>query len=154
MERDTFQASADVVEKPVVTKLPDLTLKEMLLAFHEVMRRAEMFARHHVQREPLSVRQRMSDVLTRLNEGGFQEFHRLFDPTEGRMGVTVTFLALLELLKESLIEIVQAEAYAPIHVRVATTAGPAAIARTARADSTDDDEAGETQAAGVNQDGD
>lgn len=128
LERDVHQASAEVAEKPVVTRLPDLTLKEMLLAFHEVMRRAEMFARHHIQREPLSVRQRMSEVLTVLNEGGFREFHRLFDPREGRMGVTVTFLALLELLKEALIEIVQAEPFAPIHVRVATTAGPVAIA--------------------------
>lgn len=128
MERDVHQASAEVAEKPVATRLPDLTLKEMLLAFHEVMRRAEMFARHHIQREPLSVRQRMSEVLTVLNEGGFREFHRLFDPREGRMGVTVTFLALLELLKEALIEIVQAEPFAPIHVRVATTAGPVAIA--------------------------
>ncbi|MCC7258990.1 MAG: segregation/condensation protein A [Gammaproteobacteria bacterium] len=127
MERDTHQAVAEVVEKPVVTRLPDLTLKEMLLAFHDVMRRAEMFAHHHVQREPLSVRQRMSEVLTRLNQGGFHEFHRLFEPREGRMGVTVTFLALLELLKESLIEIIQAEPYAPIHVRVATTAGPAGL---------------------------
>ncbi len=128
MERDTFATGAEVVEKPVVTKLPDVTLKEMLLAFHDVMRRAEMFARHHIQREPLSVRQRMSEVLTRLSEGGFLEFHRLFDPREGRMGVTVTFLAVLELLKESLIEIVQADQYAPIHVRVATTAGPVGIA--------------------------
>jgi segregation and condensation protein A len=71
----------------------------------------------------------MSEVLTRLKEGGFQEFHRLFEPREGRMGVTVTFLAVLELLKESLIEVVQAESFAPIHVRVATTAGPAGIAR-------------------------
>lgn len=127
MERDTYQAAAEVVERPVVTKLPDLTLKEMLLAFNEVMRRAEMFAHHHIQREPLSVRQRMSEVLTRLSAGGFEEFHRLFDPREGRMGVTVTFLAVLELLKESLIEIVQAEPFAPIHVRVATTAGPPGI---------------------------
>lgn len=128
LERDVYQAKADLAEKPVMTRLPDLTLKEMLLAFHEVMRRAEMFARHHIQREPLSVRQRMSEVLTLLNEGGFREFHQLFDPGEGRMGVTVTFLALLELLKEALIDIVQTEPFAPIHVRVATTAGPAAIA--------------------------
>jgi segregation and condensation protein A len=124
LERDTWQASAQVAEKPVSTRLPDVTLKEMLLAFNEVMRRAEMFAHHHIQREPLSVRQRMSQVLERLNLGGFQEFHRLFDPEEGRRGVTVTFLAMLELLKESLIEIVQAEPYAPIHVRVAVASGP------------------------------
>ena len=86
MERDTFQTRAELIEKPVVTKLPDLTLKEMLLAFDDVMRRVEMFAHHHIQREPLSVRQRMSEVLARLNEGGFQEFHRLFDPAGGAHG--------------------------------------------------------------------
>jgi segregation and condensation protein A len=123
LERDVLPTKVELTERPVVTQLPDLTLKEMLVAFNEVMRRAEMFAHHHIQREPLSVRQRMSEVLTRLNTGGFQEFHRLFEPKEGRMGVTVTFLAVLELLKESLIEIVQAEPYAPIHVRVATNAG-------------------------------
>jgi len=127
LERDVHQASAGIVEKPLAVKLPDLTLREMLLAFHEVLRRAEMFAHHRIQREPLSVRQRMSGVLTRLGEGGFEEFHRLFDVSEGRMGVTVTFLALLELLKESLIEIVQSEPFAPIHVRLATTAGPATL---------------------------
>jgi segregation and condensation protein A len=125
MERDTWQTRAEVVEKPVTTKLPDLTLKEMLLAFGEVMRRVEMFAHHHIQREPLSVRQRMSEVLARLNQGGFLEFHHLFDAREGRMGVAVTFLAVLELLRESLIEIVQTEAYAPIHIRVTASAGPA-----------------------------
>ena len=128
LERDVLPTRAEVVERPVVAKLPDMTLKEMLLAFNEVMRRAEMFAHHHIQREPLSVRQRMSEVLARLGPGGFQEFHRLFDPQEGRMGVTVTFLAMLELLKESLIEIVQTEPYAPIHVRVATTAGSVGLA--------------------------
>jgi segregation and condensation protein A len=128
LERDTYQASAELAQRPVVVKLPDLTLREMLLAFQEVLQRADMFARHHIQREPLSVRQRMSEVLARLDPGGFEEFHRLFEPREGRMGVTVTFLALLELLKESLIEIVQAEPFAPIHVRAATTAGPAALA--------------------------
>ncbi|CAG0943149.1 Segregation and condensation protein A [Gammaproteobacteria bacterium] len=126
LERDTFQASAGLRERPVVVKLPDVTLKEMLLAFQEVLQRADMFARHHIQREPLSVRQRMSEVLSRLNQGGFEEFHRLFEPREGRMGVTVTFLAMLELLKESLIEIVQSEPFAPIHVRIATAAGPEA----------------------------
>lgn len=126
LERDIHQARAEVVEKPVAARLPDLTLKELLLAFHEVLRRAEMFAGHRVRREPLSVRQRMSDVLTHLQRGGFEEFHRLFDVSEGRMGVTVTLLAMLELLKESLIEIVQAEPFAPIHVR-ALAAGAATL---------------------------
>ena len=82
--------------------------------------RAEMLAHHHITREPLSVRQRMSDVLLRVQGTSFVDFLALFDPTEGRMGVTVTFLALLELLKESLIEVVQTESYAPIHVRAAS----------------------------------
>lgn len=82
-----------------------------------------MLAHHHIQREPLSVRQRMSEVLLRVQTGTFTEFRDLFDPREGRMGVTVTFLALLELLKESLIELVQTESYAPIHVRATIVRG-------------------------------
>jgi segregation and condensation protein A len=124
LERDFFQASADVTEKAVVTRLPDLTLKELLLAFRDVLTRAEMLAHHHIRREPLSVRQRMSEVLLKVQTATFAEFRDLFDPQEGRMGVTVTFLALLELLKEALIELVQTEPYAPIHVRAATTRPP------------------------------
>jgi segregation and condensation protein A len=119
MERDVLQASADTSERPVVTRLPDLTLKELLLAFRDVLTRAELLAHHHIRREPLSVRQRMSEVLLRLDSESFTPFQALFDPEEGRMGVTVTFLALLELLKESLIELVQTEPFAPIHVRSA-----------------------------------
>lgn len=125
MERDHHQASAEVVDRPVVTRLPDVTLKEVLLAFRDVLKRAEMLAHFHVRREPLSVRQRMSEVLLRVRADRFSEFNELFDVTEGRMGVTVTFLALLELLKESLIELVQTEPYAPIHVRAG--AGPAEV---------------------------
>jgi segregation and condensation protein A len=91
----------------------------MLLAFKDVLSRAEMFAHHHVARERLSVRQRMSDILSTLRETAFMDFARLFRAEEGRMGVTVTFIAILELMKEGLIEIVQAEPYAPIHVRPA-----------------------------------
>ena len=121
LERDFHQANAEVVEKTVVARLPDLTLKELLLAFRDVLTRAEMLAHHHIRREPLSVRQRMAEVLLKVQTGTFADFQDLFDPAEGRMGVTVTFLALLELLKECLIELVQNEAYAPIHVRAATT---------------------------------
>ncbi len=120
LERETHQASAELTERTVVTRLPDLTLKELLLAFRDVLTRAEMLAHHHITREPLSVRQRMSDVLLRVQGTAFVDFLALFDVAEGRMGVTVTFLALLELLKESLIEVVQTEAYAPIHVRAAS----------------------------------
>jgi segregation and condensation protein A len=119
LDRDIVVADADIGERQTVTKLPDITLKELLLVFKEALQRSEMFAHHHVQREPLSVRERMSKVLVALEHERYVNFVDLFDPSEGRMGVTVTFLALLELLKESLIDVVQAEPYGPIHVRSA-----------------------------------
>ena len=120
MERDTFQASAEPMERTVVQKLPDLQLNDLLVAFKDVLARAEMLAHHHIQSEALSVRQRMSEVLERIRSSEFTEFTSLFDPSEGRMGVTVTFLALLELLKEGLIELAQGDAYSPIHIRAAS----------------------------------
>ncbi|NIV18100.1 MAG: segregation/condensation protein A [Woeseiaceae bacterium] len=121
LERDTHVVSADAPERKVVTQLPDVTLKELLLAFHDVLKRAEMFSNLHLQREPLSVRQRMSEILTRINANSFTQFADLFDPEEGRMGVAVTFIALLELLRETLVEVVQAEEFTPLHVRAASS---------------------------------
>src|SRR5260370_27228293 len=89
----------------------------MLIAFKEVVVRSEMFAHHHIQRERLSVRARMGDILSSLEQSSFVEFIRLFRPEEGRMGVTVTFVAILELVREGLIDIVQAEPFAALHVR-------------------------------------
>jgi segregation and condensation protein A len=109
--------SAELVERKVVRMPPQVTLQEMLLAFKDVLSRAEMFAHHHIHREPLSIRQRMSDILSTLRESAFLDFVKLFKADEGRMGVTVTFIAILQLMKDGLIEIVQAEPYAPIHVR-------------------------------------
>jgi segregation and condensation protein A len=117
VDRDTFPASAELGERRAVRLLPEVTLQEMLVALKDVLERADMFAHHHVSRERLSVRQRMSDVLGALRSQAFVEFTRLFRPEEGRMGVTVTFSAILELLREGLLEIVQAEPFAPIHVR-------------------------------------
>ena len=97
--------------------LPAVTLQEMLVSLKDVLARAEMFAHHHIQRERLSVRERMSDVLNTLRSQAFVEFDQLFRVEEGRMGVTVTFVAILELLREGLVEIVQAEPFAPIHLR-------------------------------------
>ncbi|HKS53732.1 MAG TPA: ScpA family protein [Steroidobacteraceae bacterium] len=122
MERDTLPASAELVERKVVKALPQVSLQEMLTAFKDVLSRAEMFAHHHVNRERLSVRQRMSDILSGLREAAFMNFTALFRPEEGRMGVTVTFVAILELMREGLIEIVQSEAYGQIHVRTASAA--------------------------------
>ena len=119
LERDVLPVGAEVTERRIVTKLPDVTLKEVLMAFKEAIERADMFAHLHVLREPLSVRERMSSILVSLEGTQYANFSDLFDPTEGRMGVTVTFLALLELLKESLIEVVQNELYGPVHVRAA-----------------------------------
>jgi len=122
LERDTWVATADLVDRKVVRIPPQVTLQEMLIAFQDVLSRSDMFAHHHVQREPLSVRQRMADVLTSLQTNAFVDFVRLFSPEEGRRGVTVTFVAILELLREGLIELVQSEAYAPLHVRLGNPA--------------------------------
>jgi segregation and condensation protein A len=122
LERDTWIASADFNDRRVVRILPEITLKELLLAFKDVATRSEMFAHHHIHREPLSMRARMSDILASLKAHEFVEFVRLFRPEEGRMGVAVTFIAILELLREGLLEIVQNEPYAPIHVCAADPA--------------------------------
>ena len=84
--------------------------------------RAELTGHHHIQREALSVRHRMGEVLRRLGDGGFHRFESLFDASEGRLGIVVTFLALLELAKEHLIEIVQEIALAPIYLKSMATA--------------------------------
>ncbi len=117
MERDLHQASA---EPPLIEQkmpLPDLQLKELLIAFKDVLHRADMFTSHHINREPLSVRERMSIVLGAIKSDEFIEFNQLFKPEEGRMGVIVTFLAILELIKESVLDIVQTEAFAPIYIK-------------------------------------
>ena len=119
LERDVWATSAELKDRQVVRVLPQITMQEMLVAFKEVVARAEMFAHHHIQRERLTIRERMSDILSALESSSFVEFVRLFRPEEGRMGVTVTFVAILELVREGLIDIVQAEPFAPLHVRAA-----------------------------------
>jgi segregation and condensation protein A len=119
LERDVFAASAEAGTRRPQRVLPQVTLQEMLHAFRDVVSRAEMFSHHHIQRERLSVRARMTDILAALEKSAFVEFGRLFRPEEGRMGVTVTFVAILELVREGLLELVQAEVYGPLHVRAA-----------------------------------
>jgi segregation and condensation protein A len=121
LERDVWATSAELKDRKVVRLLPQITLQEMLIAFKEVVVRSEMFAHHHIQRERLSVRARMGDILSTLEHSSFVEFVRLFRPEEGRMGITVTFIAILELVREGLIDIVQAEPFAPLHVRAASS---------------------------------
>src|ERR1700689_1517879 len=119
LERDVWQASAELRDKPVARAVPQVTLQEMLLAFKEVAVRATMFAHHHVTREPLSVRERMSNILAALEQDSFLEFSALFTIEEGRQGITVAFIAILELMREGLIDVMQVEPYAPLHVRAA-----------------------------------
>ncbi|MBV1905094.1 MAG: segregation/condensation protein A [Pseudomonadales bacterium] len=120
MERDVFLARA---EPPDVIKEvcdPVVDMKEILLALSRVLHRADMNNQHSVQMERLSVRERMSDVLSRIQGSEkFIPFLDLFDSAEGRMGVIVTFLAIMELMREFMVEIVQSEIFAPIYVRPA-----------------------------------
>ena len=118
--RDVFQAVAEAPEAKVVRLPPEVDLQDLIAAFQEVMQRASMFAHHHVQMESLSVRERMSSVLSKVSTTHFTKFSDLFTVEEGRMGVVVSFLAILELAKESLLDLTQAESFAPIHVKVAS----------------------------------
>jgi segregation and condensation protein A len=118
--RDVFQAMAERGEGKRLTLPPEVDLQDVIAAFQEVMKRASMFAHHHVQMESLSVRERMSSVLNAVQSHRYTRFVDLFTLEEGRMGVVVTFLAVLELTRESLIELTQSEPFAPIHVRAAS----------------------------------
>jgi segregation and condensation protein A len=124
LERDTVPVHAYVGEHTVVRLPPPLDLHELLLALKDVLHRAEMFTHHAIAREPLSVRQRMGDLLETLGNGSFHRFETLFDAAEGRLGVVVTFLAMLELAKEMLVEIVQEESLGPIYVKAKTATAP------------------------------
>ncbi|MBS3896103.1 MAG: segregation/condensation protein A [Xanthomonadaceae bacterium] len=117
LERDSVVVHADPGGKAQRAEPPAVDLQEMLLALRDVLKRAELFSRHAIHRERLSVRQRMSEVLGRLSAVAFIEFATLLDAREGRLGVVVTFLAILELAKERLIEIVQDQPLSPIHLR-------------------------------------
>jgi len=117
MERDLHTVGARKPELEQRQAHPSVDLKEVLVALGEVLRRAELQERHAVQLDELSVRERMSDVLARINNHrGFLAFADLFDPTEGRRGVVVTFLALMELVREALVDLVQNRPFAPIYV--------------------------------------
>ncbi|WP_370694174.1 ScpA family protein [Oceanobacter sp. 1_MG-2023] len=123
MERDWQQASLRI-EQPTVTRMhPDVDMRELMLAYADILRRADRTEHHEVQREQLSTRERMSQVLERLDGDEFSPFLQLFDSTEGRLGVVVTFLAVLELVKEKLIELVQQQPFGPIHVRMKPASG-------------------------------
>lgn len=116
--RDFWLAKADAPEMEVKKPLPDVQLRELLVCLAGVLKRAENYTSHHIQMDPLSTRERMSRVLeiTSASHNQFVPFASLFSMEEGRAGVVVTFMAVLELIKESLIELVQSGPFAPIHV--------------------------------------
>jgi len=117
-ERDTFEVSVDTATVNVRQVLPDVQLKELLLAFQDVLKRVEQLSHHHITKEPLSVRERMAAILEKLNGADQLPFPACFTRCEGKNGVVVAFLAILELSKERVIDIFQPEPYAGIHVRI------------------------------------
>ena len=116
-EREIFFPQAEMPDIKAEVPEVEVSIQDLLLAFRDVVNRAEQFASHHIERETLSVRERMSIVLGKLKAGEYTEFKDFFRVEEGRMGVVVSFLAILELVKESMIELVQNEPFAPIYVR-------------------------------------
>ena len=115
--RDFALVEAFVEDKTVIRVPPKVELGEILSALKDVMGRAELFSSHQIEVEPLSVRERMSRILNALRGNPYMEFHQLFDPQEGRMGVVVSFLALMELTREQLVDLVQNEPFGQIYVK-------------------------------------
>lgn len=120
MNRDLHRAIATPPKMERVTIDPDVDLKDVLVSLAQVLRRADMFGNHQIHRETLSTREKMSELLVRINDKKFVPLSSLLIREEGRLGVVVTFLAIMELLKGSMIEIVQSEPFAPIHVKART----------------------------------
>ncbi len=116
--RDFEWVTVFVAEK-VVERLPDVSLHDLQLAWLAIMKKARLTQHHRVRREELSVREHMSDILRRLSGGGFVVFDRLFEPGLGPAGLVVGFLAVLELVKERLVDLSQNEPFAPIYVKLA-----------------------------------
>ncbi len=115
--RDFVVARAFLEDRQVVSIPPEVDLTDMLNALRDVMTRADLFTRHQVQMEPLSVRERMTAIIDRLRKTPYLEFQYFFTAEEGRMGVVVTFLALMELTRERIVEIIQNEPMGQIYVK-------------------------------------
>ena len=123
MGRDIYQASAESPDKKKEKQYSEVQMQELLMALSDVMKRAEMFESHHIQLEKLSTRERMSQILENIRDKQFVPFATLFKKSEGRLGVVVTFLASMELIRESLVEIVQNESFGPVsytHLKLPT----------------------------------
>ena len=115
--RDFALTEAHVENKSIVRLPPKVELREILSALKDVLGRAELFTHHHITGEPLSVRERMSRIMSALSNNPYMEFQHLFEPEEGRQGIVVTFLALMELTREQLIDLVQNEPFGQIYIK-------------------------------------
>jgi segregation and condensation protein A len=124
-DRDFALATAFVTDRKVVQIPPEVDLGEMLRALRDVLGRAELFSSHEIQLEPLSVRERMTAIIDRLRRNPYLEFENFFTPEEGRMGVVVTFLALMELTRERVVDVVQNEPLGRIYVKAPDAANDA-----------------------------
>ena len=116
MGRDTFNLQMDMPDVKQARPQPAVAMSELLEAYRQVLKRADMYEHHHITREALSTRERMTQIMTRLQDRNIIDFHDLFEPAEGRIGVVVSFLAMMELVKEKLVQIVQAQEFGPIHI--------------------------------------
>ena len=117
LDRDFYHASAALPKIERITPDPEVDLDEVLLSLANVLKRVDMFGHHHIQFETLSTREKMSEILVHLSGEKFVPLGSLLKKAEGRLGVVVTFLAVMELMKDSLIEIVQTDDFGPIHVK-------------------------------------
>lgn len=117
LERDNFLAQAIAPKMDLEESHPDVSMQDLMRALKDVMQRAKLYTKHHIEREPLSVRERMAQVLSTVNADVFTPFIDFFTTEEGRMGVVVSLIAVLELIRQSVIELVQAGPYAPIYIK-------------------------------------
>jgi segregation and condensation protein A len=122
VERDTSVAHADAGERSVTRVPPTVDLRELLLALKDVLRRAELGGAVAMQRDALSIRERMSDLLRLIEDGAFHAFTEVFKPEQGRLGIVVSFIAMLELIKEGLLDVIQDQPLAPIYLKACSAA--------------------------------
>ena len=118
MGSDMFASSVSLPDLSDVKAHPDVDLTELLYAFKDILKRADLQTAHNIEREVLTVRERMSRIMRQLQDDKFVNFVDFFDYSEGRLGLVVTFLAILELTREWVLELVQSEPFAPIYVRL------------------------------------
>ncbi len=119
LNRELRQARAETPEFQRIVPQPAVELSDLLAALASALREAELFEHHHVQTEPINPRDKMTLLLRRLDRERFLPLTAMFDPREGRPGIVATFLAVMELTRNALLEIAQSEVFGPIHLRLA-----------------------------------